>query len=676
MKRRPLGSMPDPGRQPPYDPGAMPRLTIPTRIFLSMMLLLAAFGGVSAASMVQHQRTAARLRLLHEGYLPLAIAVGELKGQQATVGPNLDRLIELRDPSWMRRVRNGRPQRIARSRRDIRRARRFVLSDDDSVALREIGALLDEIERASRDGSDDFTALVDALDDGDEQRANDALGRVRQSEQFIRARLDRLWVQLQARISATSRVAAEQESEFLKVVAGLSFLAVLIGMVVIWWSQRLLAPLPRLQQRVAAVARGDFAQKITAARDDEIGKLTIEFERMVEAVSARDRRLRDAADSLRELQRTQEQIVAGLRAGVVVVDSASIVRSANEAARSVLGLGPEAIDTSLEETGLAERLPGLTEAIDDVVVEGGERAALVAAPIEDGLDGDEATTRYVDVLITPFGMRDEDDPRRAVLIVADDTTEELLTKQRLIHSERLAAIGRMAAHVTHEVRNPLSSIGLNVELLEEEIGSHGTEARALIRAITREIDRLTALTEEYLRLARLPTPQLEPEDVGELVDEVGRFVAREFETQNVTLCVEVESNLPLVAADEAQIRQALLNLLRNARESMPDGGEVRMWARRERDGMTIGIEDEGEGIDEATKSRIFDLFYSTKERGTGLGLPLTDQIVSAHGGTIECVDSGRGGTRFVMWLPAAPDGRRGRDDDVEPPARVAAMREE
>ncbi len=116
--------------------------------------------------------------------------------------------------------------------------------------------------------------------------------------------------------------------------------------------------------------------------------------------------------------------------------------------------------------------------------------------------------------MTPFEATGDSRERGSVLVVAEDVTEELRTKARLIHTERLAAIGRMAAHVTHEVRNPLSSIGLNVEMLEEELSGAGPEPQALLRSIQREIDRLTAITEEYLRLARLPQPRLEPEDVG------------------------------------------------------------------------------------------------------------------------------------------------------------------
>ncbi|HJL17496.1 MAG TPA: ATP-binding protein [Sandaracinaceae bacterium LLY-WYZ-13_1] len=652
-----------------------PRLTIPTRIFLSIVLVLLAFGAVSGASLYQHQQTAARLRLLHEVYLPLALNIGEAKATQAVFGTLLDRLLSERDPtatrSWLDAARRVRPAKIRRALSSIERGESLALAPEDEAALGRTRSNLEEIQQAYAESEERFDALFEAVSRGDQERASRVLEELRLSEQRIARRLRRAWQQIQERIAQTSQTAAAQERQTLYLVAIMAFVALLTGLFVLWWSQRLLAPLPRLQKRVAAVAKGDFEGHIQPARDDEIGKLTVEFERMVDAVGARDRQLREAAETLRELQQMQEQIVAGLRSGVVVVDGDSIVRSANRAAQSVLGLDHAAVDAPVGETGLLRRLPGLDEAIA-TVADGGERASLAAAPLRmaDDEDPERIEERFVDVLVTPFGT-DEPAPRRSVLVVADDVTEELRTKQRLIQTERLAAIGRMAAHVTHEVRNPLSSIGLNVELLEEELEGAGAESTALLRSIQREIDRLTGVTEEYLRLARLPAPRLEPEPVGEIVEEVGRFVAREFETSNVSLAVRVERGLPLVAADEPQIRQALLNLLRNARESMPDGGEVRLEAEAVDRGVEVRVSDQGEGIDPHKRAHIFDLFYSTKERGTGLGLPLTMQIVSAHGGTIRCEDAPDGGTVFTMVFPAA---KAGRDD--APPGEAVALREE
>ena len=173
-------------------------------------------------------------------------------------------------------------------------------------------------------------------------------------------------------------------------------------------------------------------------------------------------------------------------------------------------------------------------------------------------------------------------------------------EQRLIRSERLAAVGKIAAQITHEVRNPLSSIGLNAEMLEEETSG---EARKLARAIVKEVDRLTEITEEYLRFARLPRPKLEREDVGELVQSLVAFMHQELEGRGVTVDARVEPGLPPVAADEHQLRQALLNLMRNAVEAMRQGGRLTLTAARVPATTTatgrsieLTIADTGEGI--------------------------------------------------------------------------------
>jgi len=200
----------------------------------------------------------------------------------------------------------------------------------------------------------------------------------------------------------------------------------------------------------------------------------------------------------------------------------------------------------------------------------------------------------------------------------------------LVQAERLAAIGKMAAHVTHEIRNPLSSMGLNVELLEEELAltSDMSEARQLVRAIKREIERLAELSEEYLRVARRPVPHLERESLADLVREVVEFIKPELSKANVACEVEIEDGLPAVAFDEAQIRQALLNLIRNAREAVQPGGG-RLWVRvrvssdGKGDGVDLVVDDDGSGIGDELRDKVFDPFFTTKERGTGLGLAVT-----------------------------------------------------
>jgi two-component system NtrC family sensor kinase len=229
-----------------------------------------------------------------------------------------------------------------------------------------------------------------------------------------------------------------------------------------------------------------------------------------------------------------------------------------------------------------------------------------------------------------------------------------------LSNERLAAIGKMAAHVTHEIRNPLSAMGLNVELLAEELASPSdgatrrAEVASLIAAIQQEVQRLELLSEEYLRVARLPQPRMEAEDVAAAVREIVAFARPEIDRAGCTVQLHVADPLPPALFDEAQLRQALLNLLRNAREAMPGGGPIDVRVMAEGMGVVVDVEDRGGGIPEEIRARVFDPFFSTKGEGTGLGLAVTRHIVQAHGGSVACEPREGGGTRFRVALPIAP----------------------
>ena len=222
--------------------------------------------------------------------------------------------------------------------------------------------------------------------------------------------------------------------------------------------------------------------------------------------------------------------------------------------------------------------------------------------------------------------------------------------EALLRSERLAAIGRIAAQITHEIRNPLSSISLNAE----ELGERAPDARELCDAIVREVDRLTGITEEYLRFARLPKPQVQRADVNDTVRDLLDFVRPELEAGGVRVTASLSPGLPRVLADVAQLRQLLLNLLRNAREAMPSGGSLHVATRSDEGLVSLEIQDTGQGISPERMERIFDPFFTTKARGTGLGLAMAQEIAQEHGGQLLCESVVGEGAVFTLRLPAAP----------------------
>jgi two-component system NtrC family sensor kinase len=227
-------------------------------------------------------------------------------------------------------------------------------------------------------------------------------------------------------------------------------------------------------------------------------------------------------------------------------------------------------------------------------------------------------------------------------------------EHKLIRSERLATVGRMAAHITHEIRNPLASLGLNVELLGDEVGPDNQEARKLVTSIGKEVDRLSDITETYLRFVRLPKPKLEREDLGAIATSVLEFAGSELTLAGITWDIDIEPDLPEVVADESQLRQALLNLVRNAKEAMPAGGRILLSVGKAAEGhVRLVLADSGQGIAPENLANIFEPFFSTKAKGTGLGLALVQQIIGEHGGRIEVDCPPGGGTRFTILLPVA-----------------------
>lgn len=226
-------------------------------------------------------------------------------------------------------------------------------------------------------------------------------------------------------------------------------------------------------------------------------------------------------------------------------------------------------------------------------------------------------------------------------------------RERVLAAERLAAIGKMAAHVTHEVRNPLSSIALNLELLEEELTHADPEVKHLLRAIEQEVERLSNLSDQYLSMARRKKPEVEECDLGALVRSAVDFMKPEVARHGVELSADIPAQLPWANVDQGQIRQVLFNLVRNAREAMPEGGRVLIRLAREADVLEVRVSDNGPGVAPERIEQLFDPFFTTKDHGTGLGLAVSRQILAAHGGRLEYWPIAPHGSAFLLLLPVA-----------------------
>jgi signal transduction histidine kinase len=228
-------------------------------------------------------------------------------------------------------------------------------------------------------------------------------------------------------------------------------------------------------------------------------------------------------------------------------------------------------------------------------------------------------------------------------------------QQELLVAERMATVGRLSLKVAHEVRNPISAIELNAELLDDIVraraGKDMDEAAGLVTAIRDQVTALDALTEEYLAFARFPKPNFEEESVNHLLQELADFVRPVATRQGLSVRVEIDPSVPMLEVDRGLLRQAILNLVKNGLEALSSGGELTITSRFDAEAIEIAVSDTGGGIPGAVAPRLFEQFFTTKPQGTGLGLSIARQIVEEHDGEIRWANRAGRGATFTIRLP-------------------------
>jgi signal transduction histidine kinase len=232
------------------------------------------------------------------------------------------------------------------------------------------------------------------------------------------------------------------------------------------------------------------------------------------------------------------------------------------------------------------------------------------------------------------------------------TTADLRkTEAQLIRSEKLAALGQLAAGIAHEIRNPLTSINILIHSLTENLPTQDSRWEDL-KVIEEEILRMNEIVDQFLRFARPASPLFEKADLIPIFEETLQLLRPQIEKGKISVKKEFEP-LPLITVDREQIKQVILNLLINGIQAMPAGGELGITGRFSKDGywVELSIQDSGLGIPPEDMDKLFDPFFSTKEGGMGLGLSIAHRIIDQHHGKIEVESSPGKGTLFSISLP-------------------------
>lgn len=333
-------------------------------------------------------------------------------------------------------------------------------------------------------------------------------------------------------------------------------------------------------------------------------------------------------------------LVSSLPVGLIATDSSGTIQVCNEAAAEMLGGARKAILGKLPLAGLP---PGLAQ-----MFSGKSREVAVRRQREVALESSAGEPRILQ--LASVVVQDEGHDFAGEVLLIRDLTEVKLLEKQLQRSERLAALGKMAAGVAHELRNPLSSIKGLAVLLKSHFTEPGREAETA-DVLVKEVERLNRSIGELLDYAKPGQLNKAPVSIEEILRKTLSLVQMDTEAFGITVELSLQDDLPELTVDSDKLKQVFLNLLLNGIQAMPDGGTLRLDLTKDERNMNIVIRDTGTGILPENLPRVFDPYYTTKNDGTGLGLAMSAKIVEEHGGWIKIASVPEEFTEVRVVLP-------------------------
>ncbi|MGW8312471.1 MAG: ATP-binding protein [Desulfuromonadales bacterium] len=426
----------------------------------------------------------------------------------------------------------------------------------------------------------------------------------------------------------------------------IGILALIVVYVAYRLSHNITGPLSTLISGTQEMARGKLGTQVEITSPVEIAELASAFNTMARQLFERRERLLKALAVLRRSRKEIKQerdfkqtIVENVEVGILTLDSDRYVTSLNGVARSLLKIADDLPVERLPLSTLLRAYPELHQAIPASTLTGrwSEYVSL-------DREGRSMTYRLT---LHPLSAGREG----WHILTIEDLTERVSFRQRMARFERLASLGRLSAGIAHEVRNPLTGISLLLDELHDRLLANPGDQKLIQRAL-QEIERLEGLVNELLNFSSLPETRLAPGDLATILRDTLFLVSKQFQKQKVELHADIPEELPHQRIDSDRLKQAILNLLTNALDAMPGGGDLWISAQADSTGLQLTIRDTGEGIAPDHLALIFEPFYTTKGEGTGLGLSITHTIITSHGGRIEVQSRQGEGTEFKIFLPS------------------------
>lgn len=442
------------------------------------------------------------------------------------------------------------------------------------------------------------------------------------------------------------------------IIVAIGCVALAVGIIVsLWAAGRITRPLKQLVHATIAAAQGNLTQEICVRTRDEVEILAANFATMIREILRQRQQLEHQLNEIRHLQLYTQKLLTTMNDGLLSVDTNGNIAAINPAACKLLGI-PQNTRKGVSILSALEGIPEILSYVRDVVCDGG-----FGGPQELHTRSGEGERV---ILASSSDLTDAAGNRLEVIINLHDITELKRLEAKMRQSERLAALGTLAAGMAHEIRNPLSAIKTFVQLLPRK-SAQSDFMDKFQRTVPRELNRINRLIEDLLELSRTPKYHFELLNVNELISQTVDFFDMEFREHGIQCLTNLKIDLPEVEADADQLTKAFHNLIRNAIQAMPQGGRLTiessfsaMSLLRSDSGQNaqescvqVSFTDTGNGITPEALKNIFNPFFTTKDAGTGLGLAITHKVITEHRGQIDVASEEGQGTCFRLFLPVA-----------------------
>ena len=350
--------------------------------------------------------------------------------------------------------------------------------------------------------------------------------------------------------------------------------------------------------------------------------------------------------SLDRMKTYTENVVESMADGLISIDRERKIVTLNRQAAEILGSGRERLEGMKITSVLGE---GIVQILGSM-----EGQALVR---DREMDIQKDKNGRIPLSLSAAPLRDENGREMGSVLLIKDLREIRDLQEKVHRSERLASLGRLAAGVAHEIRNPLSSIKGFAQYFVKRFSGHNEE-QGYASVMVKEVDRLNRVITDLLDFAGPKEPRREPQSLETIAEQALKLLAPDLEARKVSVVKDYDPDLPAVSVDRDRISQVFINLLLNALESMEAGGEIRISLHRcgPPPAVEASVADTGAGIPESDREKVFEPFFSKKRKGTGLGLAIVHQIVESHRGDIRVESRPGKGTTFRIRLPLDGNG--------------------